>query len=65
MYSTTTSSDGAFAFKRENSVGHQPGRFFITTSTGKLLFFDTNEEKSPSFPVSEPNDIVTEDLFLK
>ena len=65
MYSTITTPDGEFGFKRENNVGHQPGRFFITTSAGKLLFFDTNEEKSPSLPLSEPNDLVREDLYLK
>jgi|GEM_PF-3677677 len=68
MYSTTTSQDGRYAFKRYSTriSNWYPTKFFLKTPEGKLFFFDTEEEQSSHIENGSggPFNIVQKNLYL-
>lgn len=62
MHSTITLADGSYAFLRTKEGEGVIERFFLKIPEGKLLFFDTNEERSSYIPLKY--DLVEKNLYL-
>jgi len=62
LYSTTTSSDGSYAFKRNKEGRGEMTRFCLKNSEAVIVFWDTDKEFSKFIPFRY--DIVEKDAYV-